>query len=89
MEAIFFWVLLIVLMLIQLVPNFQGRDTEQTRVQQGQKLTTSKINNHKWATMCKNVFLLQLWVVHQFPDWVHLAFQLYYHLHQYTCTYQM
>ena len=29
------------LMLIQLVPNFQGRDTEQTHVQQGQKLTTS------------------------------------------------
>ena len=37
--------------------------------------------------MCKNVFLLQLWVAHQFPKWAHLAFQLYYHLHQYT--YQM
>ena len=28
------------LMLIQLVPNFQGRDTKRTHVQ-GQKLTTS------------------------------------------------
>ena len=30
----------VVLMLNQLVPNFQGRGTEQTHVQQGQQLTT-------------------------------------------------